>query len=74
MKDCKNWRPLDVEPVKHSKWVPKIVKIGGVEHEMGMKCKRCGEDALNAEGDDFLTDYCPWCGAIMDGRKEEEEE
>ena len=73
-RNCKCWRSLDIEPVKPSKWIPKIVKIGGFEHEMGMKCERCGEDALNAEGDDFLTDYCPWCGAKMDKRKEEEEE
>ena len=36
----------------------------------------CGEDPLNAEGDEFLTDYCPNCGAKMDeeveGRKKDE--
>lgn len=58
---------IEAEPVRHSKWIPKIVKICGVEHELGMKCERCGEEALSAEGDDFLTDYCPCCGARMDG-------
>lgn len=57
---------VDAEQVRHSKWIPKIVKICGVEHDFGMKCERCGADALNAEGDDFLTDYCPNCGARMD--------
>lgn len=57
---------IEAKPVRHSKWIPHIVKICGVEHEFGMKCERCGEGALNAEGDDFLTDYCPHCGARMD--------
>ena len=69
--ELKNMPAIEAEPVRHSKWIPHIVKICGVEHELGMKCERCGEDALNAEGDDFLTDYCPCCGARMDEREEE---
>ena len=57
---------LDVVPVIHAKWIPKITKIGGIDWPSGMKCSGCGEDALNAEGTDFLTDFCPWCGARMD--------
>lgn len=60
-------------PVRHGKWVPKTIIIGGRDHVSGMKCSVCGEDPLNAEGDEFLTDYCPNCGARMDeeieGRK-----
>ena len=55
-----------VEPVRHGKWVPKTIIIGGCDHVSGMKCSVCGEDPLNAEGDEFLTDYCPNCGARMD--------
>ncbi|MCR5448435.1 MAG: hypothetical protein K6F23_03495 [Solobacterium sp.] len=56
----------DVVPVRHAKWIPKITKIGGIDWPSGMICSGCGEDALNAEGTDFLTDFCPHCGARMD--------
>lgn len=51
---------------KKGKWIPNTIIIGGRAHVSGMKCSVCGEDALNAEGDEFLTDYCPNCGARMD--------
>ena len=57
-------------PVRHGKLVPKTISIGGRDHVSGMKCSVCGEDPLNAEGDEFLTDYCPNCGAKMDEEKE----
>ena len=57
---------IDAEPVRHGKWVPKYIRIGGQDWASGMKCSECGEDALNAEGNEFLTDYCPNCGARMD--------
>lgn len=57
---------IDAVPVRHGKWVPKYIRIGGQDLVSGMKCSECGEDPLNAEGDEFLTDYCPNCGARMD--------
>lgn len=57
---------IDAEPVRHGKWVPKYIRICGQDWASGMKCSECGEDALNAEGEEFLTDYCPACGARMD--------
>ena len=60
------------EPVRHGKWVPKTIIIGGRDHVSGMKCSVCGEDPLNAEGDEFLTDYCPNCGADMRGEQDDE--
>ena len=57
---------IDAVPVRHAKWIPKITKIVGIDWPSGMKCSGCGEDALNAEGIDFLTDFCPHCGARMD--------
>ena len=62
----KSMPTIDVMPVRHAKWIPKITKIGGIDWPSGMKCSGCGEDALNAEGIDFLTDFCPHCGARMD--------
>ena len=58
------------QPVRHGKWLPKHHYIAGYEFVSGHICSECGNDALNAEGDDFLTDYCPNCGAKMDGEVE----
>ena len=58
------------QPVRHGKWLPKHHYIAGYEFVSGHICSECGNDALNAEGDDFLTDYCPNCGAKMDGEIE----
>ncbi len=57
---------IDAVPVRHGRWIPKTIVIGGTEFPYGSICSICGEDAINAEGDDFLTDYCPNCGARMD--------
>ena len=59
-------RTVDAVPVRHGKWLPKHHYIAGYEFVSGHICSECGNDALNAEGDDFLTDFCPNCGARMD--------
>ena len=58
---------IDAVPVRHGMWLPKHHYIAGHEFVSGHICSECGDDALNAEGDEFLTDYCPHCGARMDG-------
>ena len=62
----KHGKEVEFAKIRHAKWIPKITKIGGIDWPSGMKCSGCGEDALNAEGIDFLTDFCPHCGARMD--------
>ena len=57
---------VDAEHVRHGKWLPKHHYIAGHEFVSGHICSECGDDAMNAEGDEFVTDYCPWCGARMD--------
>ena len=45
----------DVAPVVHAHWTAE------------KKCSNCKEDALwDDRGGDWLTDYCPNCGAKMD--------
>ena len=61
----KHGKEVEFVKARHAKWIPKITKIGGIDWPSGMKCSGCGEDALNAEGADFLTDFCPHCGARM---------
>ena len=58
------------QPVRHGKWLPKHHYIAGYEFVSGHICSECGNDALKAEGDAFLTDYCPHCGAKMDEEEE----
>jgi len=70
--DVKKAPTVDAEPVRHGRWIPKKIIIDGWRYDSGMKCSVCGEDALNAEDDEFLTDYCPCCGAKMDGERREE--
>lgn len=57
-------RPIiDAEPVRHSKWIPVYQenKRGGYE------CNLCHSySPAYRNGDDFLSNYCPNCGAKMD--------
>ena len=62
----KHGKEVEFAKVRHGKWLPKHHYIAGYEFVSGYICSECGNDALNAEGDDFLTDYCPNCGARMD--------
>lgn len=63
VEDCPT---IDAVPVRHGRWLPKHHYIAGYEFVSGHICSECCDDALNAEGDDFLTDFCPNCGARMD--------
>ena len=47
----------DVAPVRHGRWTP--LRING--HEMGVTCSECNT-TWDAE-----SDFCPNCGAKMDG-------
>ena len=50
----------DVQPVRHGKWID---KSGGIEGAWNY-CSECGEQAID------LFDYCPNCGARMDGEQD----
>ena len=61
--------PADVAPVRHARWV-KIYENGEPkveQHQVGVFCSKC----MNMPKDRFTeSDYCPNCGAKMDGGKE----
>lgn len=61
----KHGKEVEFVKARRGKWIPKTMHIAGVDWPLGMKCSVCGNDALNAEGDEFLTDWCPYCGADM---------
>lgn len=74
--DCaakiENLPAVDAEPVRHAKWVHKTDSLG---NKIDV-CSACEEEAVGYDGHhgDYITvptDYCPHCGAKMDGGNEE---
>ena len=53
---------IDVTPVRHGKWV-------SVPHKLARVCSVCNRDEPYkfADIDADVYDYCPSCGAKMDG-------
>ena len=51
---------VEAEPVRHGRW--------NYRHEDDWcYCTACGTDAEGSDGECLETDYCPHCGARMDG-------
>lgn len=66
----------DVAPVKSGFWEPISEsemtgfnpEFAGCDPIAGYKCSNCGNEAIFSCNDEFvLSDYCPTCGAKMDG-------
>ena len=54
-----------IDPVKHGKWIHGCTDGAGTEF---CYCSECDEDALKTkEGYTAFSDFCPNCGARMDG-------
>ena len=54
----------DVQPVVHGKWVDEgFYADGSAKH--AFHCSNCGHHII--EWKDDTSNYCPNCGAIMDG-------
>ena len=56
----------DVVPVKHGKWI-KIIEDFDIDEPLVGRCSACGWFAGMYEGDVVGMNYCPNCGAKMDG-------
>jgi hypothetical protein len=54
---------VDAVPLRHGKWVDDSNGIEGAWNY----CSVCGEQAID------LYDYCPNCGALMDGKGDGDE-
>ena len=54
--------PEDVQPVKHGRWI-------SIGHKLSRICSvcNCDEPYKFADDDANVYDYCPNCGAKMDG-------
>lgn len=62
---------VDAAPVVHGKWVPH--KIEGYENMLSIAedvCSVCGQDFLEIRETGCIWNYCPNCGARMDGGSE----
>lgn len=60
---------IDVVPVVHGKWLDNNDDF----YPSACHCSICGMDALTKEETDYdyvKSNYCPHCGARMDGEKE----
>lgn len=57
---------MDLTPRPRGKWVP----FG--QFSIFYKCSQCGNMPLKwgTADDDYLSDFCPYCGAFMEGAKE----
>lgn len=59
------WLAYRHEPVVHGEWIHGCTNGAGTEY---CYCSECMEDALkDAAGYTEFSDFCPHCGAIMDG-------
>ena len=65
----------DVAPVVHGRWV-KPKGMMPPEHHGHYECSECGawagRDWLRPWKEILITDFCPGCGAKMDGERREE--
>lgn len=57
----------NVEPVRHGEWVD-----CGDEYGSYARCSVCGAEYTNWDADCARTDFCPNCGAKMDGGNNDE--
>ena len=73
---CPIWKApaADVAPVIHGRWEWFDEETGtpftGYEREWGWRCSRCKHELPDDYDDpDYrpMIDYCPYCGARMDG-------
>ena len=61
--DIENVPTADVEPVRHGKWTQMDL--------CEIRCSECGDfSPIKYDWSEDLTNYCPNCGAKMDGGSE----
>lgn len=71
----KNMPAADVAPVVHGKWVkePPYKSIGG-EYLKALICSKCNSFFVSDGNKPWqMHNYCPNCGAKMDGEEQDDE-
>ncbi len=72
-KNCRHFQnKADVVEVRHGEWEKDPIAIRGVGEIYDYRCSVCTARAHKGEygNYDYITDYCPNCGAKMDGKGE----
>ena len=59
---------VDAEPVRHGTWK----KVGPYRWGTVFECSECGEQTTETVIGKPRYEYCPMCGAKMDGKRPEE--
>ena len=59
----------DVQEVKHGRWIKREYCSNYSGYDYGMKCSVCGKP-LYRQLSEKMPNYCPNCGARMDGKEE----
>ena len=62
----------DVEPVRHGMWKilrPRSLRLD--RRDSLFECSECGANRIRRTGE--ILNYCPCCGAKMDGEEQENE-
>ena len=72
--DCEHMRIIGNQPtidaveVAHGRWIKKTADC-----IYYYACSECGESVLRSQfGCDFFSEFCPNCGAKMDGERKDE--
>lgn len=82
LKSIKEMPTADVKEVKHAKWETREEKVYGIVPETFYVCPKCGTEydmtfmaacCHDFEKDKTVFDYCPHCGARMDGKEKTNE-
>lgn len=63
---------VDAEPVRHGRWInyPECLGYEGAYHDEHIVCSACHSVWNIIDNDAERFDYCPNCGAKMDGEDE----
>lgn len=64
-----NLSSVDAVPVRHGRWITHELQINGYAHAT-CECTACGSSRPTTL---FPLNYCPNCGAKMDGKDGEQE-
>ena len=66
LKIIDNAPTIDAEPVRHGRWgETQVIGYDGIHPVYGKPCSKCGY-----ETELYKPNYCPNCGAKMDGGKD----